>query len=82
LVCHLRGNKILSIALFVLSTALYVLSIALFALSIALFALSIALFVLFYLSCIRWLNIITSTLATPWGIFLLFAWYPSAILAY
>jgi hypothetical protein len=30
----------------------------------------------------RWLNSITSTLVTPWGVFLLFAWYPSAILAY
>jgi hypothetical protein len=40
LVCHLRGIKILSIALFALSIALFALSIALFALSIALFALS------------------------------------------
>jgi hypothetical protein len=34
LVCHLRENKILSIALFVLSIALFALSIALFAPSI------------------------------------------------
>jgi hypothetical protein len=33
LVCHLRGNKILSIALFALSIALFALSIALFVLS-------------------------------------------------
>jgi hypothetical protein len=33
LVCHLRGIKILSIALFALSIALFALSIALFALS-------------------------------------------------
>jgi hypothetical protein len=33
LVCHLRGNKILSVALFVLSIALFALPIALFALS-------------------------------------------------
>jgi hypothetical protein len=28
------------------------------------------------------LNSITSTFATPWGVLLLFAWYPSVILAY
>jgi hypothetical protein len=40
LVCHLRGNKILSMALFALSIAMFALSIALFVLSIALFVLS------------------------------------------